>query len=303
MTTVADQSSHHDVTSIDSLQRVLDRWRGRIDRLLVQADLAPLDASDAAPPCRPGGRRRMAGGRAEDPDDPEGCRIRSRIAPGRGGRRTGRPPPGLPVRRGRRPAELDREVGPSATGAADGILHRHPPRGGRPGPRDIQVTAIYTQLLEAVLAFEADPATAPRSQGPMADVLRLGRTMERHATRKDPGWALQAVADQLSYDAALIRLSRKRGIDARVDAFDFPEPGTCRARACAHRTRARRSLPAGSTGPDPAPLSVSGAERLRCPRRRSAGRARSAPGSGWRRRRPGCAAPCPAWSAGSTRSS
>jgi hypothetical protein len=47
MTTVADQSSHHDVTSIDSLQRVLDRWRGRIDRLMVQADLAPLDASDA----------------------------------------------------------------------------------------------------------------------------------------------------------------------------------------------------------------------------------------------------------------
>jgi hypothetical protein len=92
---------------------------------------------------------------------------------------------------------------------------------------DIQVTAIYTQLLEAVLAFEADPATAPRSQGPMSDVLRLGRTMERHATRKDPGWALQAVADQLSYDAALIRLSRKRGIDAPVNAFDFPS----RARA------------------------------------------------------------------------
>jgi hypothetical protein len=46
MTTVADQSSHHDVTSNDSLRRVLDRWRGRIDRLLVQADLAPLDASD-----------------------------------------------------------------------------------------------------------------------------------------------------------------------------------------------------------------------------------------------------------------
>jgi hypothetical protein len=91
-----------------------------------------------------------------------------------------------------------------------------------PRSEDIQVTAIYSQLLEAVLAFEADPATEPRSQGPMSDVIRLGRAMERHATRADPGWALQAVADQLSYDAALIRLSRRRGIEAEVGAFDFP---------------------------------------------------------------------------------
>ena len=84
------------------------------------------------------------------------------------------------------------------------------------------MTAIYTQLLEAVLAYEPDPATEPRSQGPMADVIRLGRAMESHASRKDPGWALEAVADQLSYDAALIRLSRRRGIEVDVDAFDFP---------------------------------------------------------------------------------
>jgi hypothetical protein len=49
MTTVADQSTQqqHDVTSIDSLQRVLDRWRGRIDRLPVQADLASTETSAA----------------------------------------------------------------------------------------------------------------------------------------------------------------------------------------------------------------------------------------------------------------
>ena len=56
----------------------------------------------------------------------------------------------------------------------------------------------------------------------MADVLRLGRAMERHATRTDPGWALRAVADQLSYDAALIRLSRRWGIEVEVEAFDYP---------------------------------------------------------------------------------
>jgi hypothetical protein len=84
---------------------------------------------------------------------------------------------------------------------------------------------MYTQLLEAVLVYEADPATQPRSQGPLADVIRLRHTMERHATRTDPGWALQAVADQLAYDAALVRLARKRGIPAGSDAFDIPQQG------------------------------------------------------------------------------
>jgi len=84
---------------------------------------------------------------------------------------------------------------------------------------------MYTELLEAVLVYEADPATQPRSQGPLADVIRLRHTMDRHATRTDPGWALQAVADQLAYDAALVRLARKRGIPAGTDAFDIPQRG------------------------------------------------------------------------------
>jgi len=94
-----------------------------------------------------------------------------------------------------------------------------------PGDREAHVNAMYTQLLEAVLGYEADPATQPRSQGPLADVIRLRHTMERHATRTDPGWALQAVADQLAYDAALVRLARKRGIAAGTDAFDIPQRG------------------------------------------------------------------------------
>ena len=84
---------------------------------------------------------------------------------------------------------------------------------------------MYTQLLEAVLAYEADPDTQPRSQGPLADVVRLRHTLERHAARTDPGWALQAVADQLAYDAALIRLARKRGIPIGPEDFDNPERG------------------------------------------------------------------------------
>jgi hypothetical protein len=84
---------------------------------------------------------------------------------------------------------------------------------------------MYAQLLEAVLDFEQDPETRTRSQGPLADVLRLRHTMDRHASRGDPGWALQAVADQLAYDAALIRLARRRGITAAPLDFETPEHG------------------------------------------------------------------------------
>lgn len=94
-----------------------------------------------------------------------------------------------------------------------------------PGHRDPQVNVMYAQLLEAVLAYEEDPEVRPRSQGPLADVLRLRHVMERHATRTDPGWALQAVADQLAYDAALVRLARRRGIAADPDAFESPLRG------------------------------------------------------------------------------
>jgi len=94
-----------------------------------------------------------------------------------------------------------------------------------PGRRDRQVNVMYSQLLEAVLDYEEDPEVRPRSQGPLADVLRLRHAMERHATRTDPGWALQAVADQLAYDAALIRLARRRGIATDPADFELPERG------------------------------------------------------------------------------
>ena len=84
---------------------------------------------------------------------------------------------------------------------------------------------MYKQLLEAILAYEVDPATQSRSQGPLADVIRLRQTIERQSARTDPRWALQAVADQLAYDAALVRLARERGISARSDSFDIPERG------------------------------------------------------------------------------
>jgi len=93
-----------------------------------------------------------------------------------------------------------------------------------PAPRG-SVVPMYAQLLDAVLVDESGEPVPTRSAGPLAELVRLGRVMDRHAGRADPGWALQAVADQLAYDAALIRLARKRGVHADTGDFEIPERG------------------------------------------------------------------------------
>ena len=84
---------------------------------------------------------------------------------------------------------------------------------------------MYTQLLKAVLAFEADPTSQFPSRDPLVDIVRLRDKLEHQAARTEPGWALQAVADQLAYDAALVRLARTRGMSFGPDAFAIPERG------------------------------------------------------------------------------
>jgi ElaB/YqjD/DUF883 family membrane-anchored ribosome-binding protein len=46
MTTTEDQSSPRDEAGIDRLERLLEEWRGKIDELLVQVDLASKDISE-----------------------------------------------------------------------------------------------------------------------------------------------------------------------------------------------------------------------------------------------------------------
>ena len=83
---------------------------------------------------------------------------------------------------------------------------------------------MYSDLLHAVLTdeLEADP---PRSHSSTGELMRLRRVRDKHEARNDPGWALQAVADQLAYDAALVRLARRRGIVVKIESFDIPDQG------------------------------------------------------------------------------
>ena len=101
---------------------------------------------------------------------------------------------------------------------------------GPADPGSDRMHPMYAELLEAVLSDRGEPsAPAPaRSSGPLAELLRLRHVMEKHAARNDAGWALQSVADQLAYDAALVRLARKRGVDTDLASFDVPERGRAR---------------------------------------------------------------------------
>ena len=46
MTTTEDQPASDDGATVERLERLLDDWRGRIDELLVQANLASKDVSE-----------------------------------------------------------------------------------------------------------------------------------------------------------------------------------------------------------------------------------------------------------------
>jgi len=107
-----------------------------------------------------------------------------------------------------------------------------PAAAGRDVPARDRLIAMYAQLLRAVLDDETElppPAQGTaHSAGPLAELIRLRHTMEKHAGHNSRGWALQAVADQLAYDVALVRLGRRRGVPVDIDGFDVPERGRAR---------------------------------------------------------------------------
>jgi hypothetical protein len=88
---------------------------------------------------------------------------------------------------------------------------------------------MYAQLLQALLSDDTEPPPPAQGTGhptgPLAELVRLRHAMEKHAGHNSQGWALQSVADQLAYDAALVRLGRKRGVPVDLEVFDVPERG------------------------------------------------------------------------------
>lgn len=83
--------------------------------------------------------------------------------------------------------------------------------------------SMYSELLDAALGEADRPDGGPDVRGSLDELLRYRRHLAEDAARTGPDWALQAVADQLAYDIALIRMARSAGVDCSVRGFDRPE--------------------------------------------------------------------------------
>ncbi len=101
--------------------------------------------------------------------------------------------------------------------------------------------SMYSELLDAAFGEPGQADGPPTTAGSLAELVRCRRLLEEDATHSGPDWALQAVADQLAYDAALIRLARRMGLACSIRDFDQPEQG---------RQRLERYLVDGGVLPD-----------------------------------------------------
>ena len=105
---------------------------------------------------------------------------------------------------------------------------------------------IYTELLEA--ALEQQPRTgADGSTGKLvAELITCRDRLDRQASsRRVPGQVSAAVADELAYDIALVKLCRRVGIPTDPHAFDPPGPAR---RALEHALAERGVLPLSFDG-------------------------------------------------------
>ena len=224
MPTAEEQSTTHDVDTVERLEQLLDEWRGKIDELLVQVDLASKDVSEEVRD------RATAAQNAYLAAKNQLRQIPKDAGSNLGSLRSGveqaarRPAPGVPVRRGRDPAGPER-VGPLGPPGTVPVIPTAPARvatgdRGCTGERHVHTAAGGGARLRG--------RSRHRSRGRRArwpTWSGCGTPWSATPTRTDPGWALQAVADQLAYDAALIRLARKRGIPIGAGDFDIPERG------------------------------------------------------------------------------
>ena len=89
--------------------------------------------------------------------------------------------------------------------------------------------SMYSQLLNAAFETSRNPETEFAVGDMLVELLQarrsLGSDMQTHF---GSSWAPEAIADQLAYDVALIRMARHMSIDC--DPGDFDPPQSERAR-------------------------------------------------------------------------
>jgi hypothetical protein len=102
--------------------------------------------------------------------------------------------------------------------------------------------AMYGELIGAALEGIGPTDRARSLTDMVCDLMRCrGRLVRGGSTIGPPGWAPDAVADQLAYDVVLIELARRRGI--ACDPLAFDQPG-------AERARLERTLVSGGFATD-----------------------------------------------------
>jgi len=86
--------------------------------------------------------------------------------------------------------------------------------------------SIYFQLLDAALGQPTSSTVAPSRPEALAELLRSRRGLyATGASTSGSHWAPDAVANELSYDVALIQLARLLGIECDLKDFDSPGHG------------------------------------------------------------------------------
>ena len=83
--------------------------------------------------------------------------------------------------------------------------------------------SMYSELLACVLAESEQAHPDPPPEQVLAEYLRCRRGAAQAAWRDpDPGWVDSALADEVAYDAALIRYARSLGLQCDSQRFGWP---------------------------------------------------------------------------------
>ena|ERR1700722_5573518 len=89
--------------------------------------------------------------------------------------------------------------------------------------------SIYVQLLDAALAEAPPPPDDTTAGDALSELLRRRAGLYTgESSRGEKLWAPDAVASELAYDMALIRLARFLGIECDADDFELPRKGRAR---------------------------------------------------------------------------